>query len=159
MIHSELSPDTSSHEALYPTPRATLAFAKEHKETTRLFYSRGVWYTVIALFVLISIAICIKASHSTATLAIEFNGYSRVFEGEVTDDMTVLDALNISMIAGNIPFQFTDKGDNAEFIILNEADKPPYNIQISLNEQLIDTRHIKLIQVHPHDSIIVKILH
>lgn len=169
MMHSELSPDTSSLETSHPVPRATLAspnfagqnfgglaFAMEHKQTPRLFYSRSMWYAVIILAVLVSLAIFIKTPRPTAKLAIEFDSHSRVFEGEVIDGMTVLDALNASMVAGKIPFQFSSKDDSTEFLILNGAGKAPYNMQIILNDQPIDPAQINTVLVHPRDSIVVK---
>src|SRR3989338_5941485 len=96
--------------------------------------------------------------NETAML-IDFDNMKRVFKGEVTEKMTVLDTLNASVAAGQIKIIYTvDQDNNTTVIEINDHvatdDKSFY---FSVNERKIDTKDLNKIFVNPGDRITVRL--
>ncbi|OGN02697.1 MAG: hypothetical protein A2655_03230 [Candidatus Yanofskybacteria bacterium RIFCSPHIGHO2_01_FULL_43_42] len=92
-------------------------------------------------------------------LLIDFDNMKRVFKGEVTEKMTVLDTLNASVAAGQIKIIYTvDQDNNTTVIEINDHvatdDKSFY---FSVNERKIDTKDLNKIFVNPGDRITVRL--
>lgn len=98
------------------------------------------------------------SSEKTARLEIEINDQKRAFEGEVVGGMTVLDALQASVLAGNISFQY--KPTNNGGLIINSlngynADKNARPILFYLNSVSVAAEKIGSTTISPGDTIII----
>src|SRR3989344_7183418 len=94
-----------------------------------------------------------------AALLIDFDNMKRMFEGEVTEKMTVLDALNASVAAGQIKLRYAvDANNNTTVIEINDhvatGDK---NFSFHINERKINTKDLNKTFVDPGDKITVRL--
>jgi len=123
--------------------------------------------TAVQIIVLVAFigAIFLVGSSSRsneAEVSIDFGDRVRVFQGEVTENMTILDALTAAVVAGDVPLLFsidtakdvtqvTASPSAAELI---EAKK----IQFYVNGSLINGAKIHQTPIRPKDKIVVKLL-
>ncbi|KKR02624.1 MAG: hypothetical protein UT29_C0001G0104 [Candidatus Yanofskybacteria bacterium GW2011_GWA1_39_13] len=85
-----------------------------YKKLLISFFKKPVFAQIILLIALLGVASFLKLSFNfsgdsapeLATLFINFETEKRFFEGEVTDNMTVLDALNAAVSIGKIKFNY-----------------------------------------------------
>ena len=94
-----------------------------------------------------------------AALLLDFDNMKRMFEGEVTEKMTVLDALNASVAAGQIKLRYAvDANNNTTVIEINDhvatGDK---NFSFHINERKINTKDLNKTFVDPGDKITVRL--
>lgn len=95
----------------------------------------------------------------TAALTIDFGTYERTFEGTVVSGMTVLDALNASVIAGKIRFSFLiDERGYAKVVEFNDhtsfAQKTPL---FFVNGKAISSFEVHKVSIQPEDQIMVRL--
>lgn len=95
----------------------------------------------------------------TARLEIETSDGERAFEGEVVDDMTLLEALQVSALAGNISFKYLmEQDDKTKIMSLDgySADNKEEKLAIYLNEKKVENDYIHKIIIKPGDLISIK---
>ncbi len=95
-----------------------------------------------------------------ASLLIDFGDKQRMFTGEVLDGMTILDALNASVVAGQIPMEFTVDTDGAVRIILLDGRRDitdDGHLVVLLNDQEIRPSGINSVRVQSGDKIEIKL--
>ena len=100
-----------------------------------------------------------SAGNSFATLAVNFDNLKRSFEGEVVEDMTVLDALNMAMAAGKIKLNYSLDDKNQTWIMeindhLNKAGNRHFAFFI--NDKQIDSKDLNKVNLKAGDSIVIK---
>ena len=95
-------------------------------------------------------------AQSNAHLVLDFGSSQRVFEGQVVSGMTVLDALNASVIAGGIPLQFTIQDGQARIVEIDgyQNGRP---IRVFLNGQSIDPSSIHSLPIMAQDEVVVRL--
>lgn len=100
----------------------------------------------------------INSSYKMARLEIEIDGKTRVFEGEVINGMTVLEALQSSALAGNMALEY-DIREGQLIIKSIDGHKSIRSETISfyLNSKPIDTQKIYSIPINQGDILAVKI--
>lgn len=95
----------------------------------------------------------------TAALMIDFENMKRMFEGEIAEKMTVLDALNASVAAGQIKLIYTvDINNNTVVTEINDHvavdDK---NFSFYINGRKINTKDLNKTAINPGDKITVRL--
>ena len=100
-----------------------------------------------------------KNSGKVAALLIDFENMKRMFEGEVTEKMTVLDTLNASIAAGQIKLQYTVDADNNTTVVeINDhtasGDKEFF---FYINGKKVNTKDLNRTFVNPGDKITVRL--
>ena len=94
-----------------------------------------------------------------ATLAVNFDDIKRTFEGEVTEDMTVLDALNMAMAAGKIELNYALDDENQTWVLeindhLNRVgDK---HFVFFINDKQINSKDLNKTELKPGDKVVIK---
>ena len=121
-----------------------------------------VWFLLIlilsisAVFIIWSItAYPDFKSANTATLMISIENEPRMFQGEVTENMTVLDALIASAAAGQIHIRYYIRPDNTTEIaeINGYGSALPKNLAFYLNRGRINSEDLNKIKVQVGDII------
>ncbi len=99
-----------------------------------------------------------RSQSAEAQLIILSSDQERIFQGEVVEDMVVLDALNASARAGNIPLSFSiDEVRDATIITQLDGHDAGDTIRFFINSNLIDGHKIHSIPLRSGDVITVKI--
>lgn len=91
-----------------------------------------------------------------ARLVLDFGTYQRFFEGEVISGMTVLDALNASAWAGQIPLEFSIEEGQAVILEL-DGHRDTVPVAVMLNGQPVDPAEIHAIPVRARDEITIRL--
>ncbi len=94
-----------------------------------------------------------------AALFIDLGNVERVFTGEVVDGMTLLDALNTSVAAGQIKLTYyVDSSNNTKINEINDHTLSG-NTQFTfyLNSRKLDPSNLNKTQIKPGDKIMVKL--
>jgi hypothetical protein len=122
-----------------------------------------IFYQFGFLAVLVVVIFFVRFSGSTnegvADLTLDMGDYKREFQGPVVDGMTVLDALNASVLAGGINFKFALTEEKTEIIEINDHGKiGDYNLDFYLNSQRIDDSEINKISIKPEDRVLVQVV-
>lgn len=102
----------------------------------------------------------LRSGEATLILAFENDSEGRMFQGEVVDDMTVLDALITSAEAGQIAIRYNfDDNNGVNVISLDGYDKVSSEKQIVfyVNRKRVDERDINMKKIKPGDTIKVKL--
>ena len=96
-------------------------------------------------------------AQSNAYLVLDFGSSQRVFEGQVVSGMTVLDALNASVVAGGIPLQFTIQDGQARIVEIDgyQGGQP---ITVFLNGQPIDPSGIHSLPISAQDEVVIRLI-
>lgn len=96
---------------------------------------------------------------NTAALMLDFENMKRMFEGEVTEKMTVLDALNASVAAGQIELRHTvDVNNNTSVVEINDhLAVGGKNFSFYINEKKFNTKDLNRTFVNPGDTITVRL--
>jgi hypothetical protein len=92
----------------------------------------------------------------TAKFDLTIGNEHRVFTGSVAPGMTVLDAMNASMLAGHITMQFMiGENDQTKIIALDGQPAPvsPERLSFSLNGIPISVDQIHHVVIRPHDVV------
>jgi hypothetical protein len=117
---------------------------------------------LIALGFLGAVILTRDASHAFAEVRITgIIPRDRVFQGEVFYGMTVLDALNAAVVAGEIPLEFHIDPDRDSAIVtrIDGHDRvQEANITFFMNDKLIRSDKIHQTPIRPRDRILVKLL-
>lgn len=91
----------------------------------------------------------------TAYLELQINGQRRAFEGSVSEDMTLLDALYLASHAGNIEFRYTLQPQaNASILQISGINQKNYEVYLNSTKIPLDQLSDRRISVN--DSAIVK---
>lgn len=97
----------------------------KYKQSQTGFFRKPLFAQILLLMALIGVIYFFRLSFSypgdkisgLATLAINFETEKRFFEGEVTKNMTMLDALNAAVSVGKIKFNYAiDKSNNVNVL-------------------------------------------
>ncbi len=93
----------------------------------------------------------------TATLVFSLKDTKRVFRGEVTPDMTVLDAMIASIQAGQIKMLYSVNRKNKTNITEIGGHRVASNLGTYLNSERIDIKDLNKIVIKPGDTIEVRL--
>ena len=128
------------------------------------YFSKPIFSQIILLIALLGVASFFKLSfnfsdNSTpelATLFINFETEKRFFEGEVIDNMTMLDTLNAAVSIGKIKFNYAiDKSSNVNVLEIDGHTNGAGNkyFVFYLNSRKIPTQDLNKKEVHGGDKI------
>lgn len=94
-----------------------------------------------------------------ATLFIDFDNMKRRFQGEVADGMTVLDAVNASVAAGEIKITYSVDGDNNTKVmeINNHSTEEVKQFSFYINSKRLGQSDLNKTYIKPGDEIIVRL--
>ena len=110
----------------------------------------------IAVIVVAGLMAVLFPTQSDAHLVLDFGSSQRAFEGQVVSGMTILDALNASVVAGGIPLEFTIQDGQARIVEIDgfHESQP---IEVFLNGQPIDPSGIHSLPIRAQDEVIVRL--
>jgi len=100
-----------------------------------------------------------RGNNGLATLAINFDNLKRSFEGEVIENMTILDALNMAMAAGEIKLNYAlDENNQTSIMEINDHMNKVGNTHFTfyLNGKLVDSRDLNKTRIKAGDEIVIK---
>lgn len=100
-----------------------------------------------------------NVSKNEAALFIDFDNMKKVFAGEVVEGMTVLDALNASVAAGQIKLTYhVDISNNTKVTEINNHEANG-NEQFTfyINSRKIDPSELNKTHIKPGDKITIKL--
>ena len=97
---------------------------------------------------------------SPATLTIDFGNNKRAFQGEVVNDMTILDVLNMAKIAGGVVIEYSINSSGEVSILkigdyLNDTDGQSFHFY--LNSKEVNSRDLASKEVGPGDNVSIKL--
>lgn len=98
------------------------------------------------------------SSKGEASLIVDFGDIKRAFEGEVVEKMTILDALNASVAAGNIKLRYTvDSNNNTTIMEINshQATKEK-GFQFYINGKKINSNDLNKTMIRSGDKVVIK---
>ncbi|MEX2090988.1 MAG: hypothetical protein WD989_02595 [Candidatus Paceibacterota bacterium] len=141
-----------------------------YKKSFKHLFKKRYLIEIVSIVVLLILASAFKVSvdqlkdetennNGLATLAINFETENRLFEGEVYDGMTVLDALNIAMGVGKIKLNYVLDDENQTWFMeidghINGLVNKHFTFYI--NEKLADSRDMNRTKLKPGDSVVIK---
>ena len=141
-----------------------------YKKSLRPFFKKQHLIEIASIVVLLLLASVFKITvdtlkdagddgNSLATLAVNFDNLKRSFEGEVVEDMTVLDALNMAMAAGKIKLNYSLDNKNQTWVMeindhLNKVGNQHF--AFFLNDEQIDSKNLNKVHLKAGDSIVIK---
>jgi len=98
-------------------------------------------------------------SKNEATLFIDFDNMQRIFKGEVSGEMTVLDALNASVIAGKMKLYYVVDGNNNTTVteINDHVAEEGREFRFYINNKIINTKDLNKTSVSPGDEITIRL--
>src|SRR3989344_9424049 len=125
-----------------------------YKKSLKPFFKKRHLVEIASIVVLLILASVFKITvdnlkdaenggNNLATLAINLENLKRSFEGEVVEDMTVLDALNMAMAAGKIKLNYVldDKNQTSVMEINDHLNKTgDRHFVFFLNDKQIDSK-------------------
>jgi len=117
-------------------------------------------WLVLAFAILASAAIFFLPHPQSAHLKLYIGEQERAFKGEVIRDMTVLDALNASAVAGNVPLQFMVESGRTKILNLGGLSRANISEQLLVfrNGQRISPSVLNKEPVSAGDEITVRLL-
>ncbi|MBI2068722.1 MAG: hypothetical protein HYT67_01290 [Candidatus Yanofskybacteria bacterium] len=141
-----------------------------YKKSLKPFFKKRYLIEIASIIVLLLLASVFKITvdnlkdagsdgNSLATLAVNFDNLKRTFEGEVVEDMTVLDALNMAMAVGKIKLNYAlDEKNQTRIMEINDhlnrvGDK---HFGFFINDKQIDSKDLNKINLKAGDSIVIK---
>ena len=98
-------------------------------------------------------------SKSEAALFIDFDNMQKVFAGEVVDEMTILDALNAAVVAGQIKLTYHVDSDNNTKITEINSHIADGKIQFAfyINSRKLDQSELNKTHIKPGDKITIRL--
>jgi len=93
-----------------------------------------------------------------ATLSLNFDNVNRFFEGEVLEDMTMLDALNMATTVGKIKFNYILNDQNLTLIMeINDHknETGDRKFLFFINDKKIDSEDLNKVLVKAGDSMVI----
>lgn len=141
-----------------------------YKKSLKPFFKKRYLVEIASIVVLLLLASVFKitvdnlkdagnSGNSLATLAINFDNLKRSFEGEIMEDTTVLDALNMAMAVGKIKLNYVLDDKNQTWVMeindhLNRVgDK---HFAFFLNDNPVDSKDLNKVNLKAGDSIVIK---
>lgn len=98
---------------------------------------------------------------SLSRLEIDINGQKRVFEGGVVDDMTVLDAISASALAGSLTFRYAVNPDDNKLTVLSldgyvsgSSTKP---LAVYVNRKKVEVERMHSTPIRAGDGVTIKL--
>ena len=139
----------------------------KYKKLLINLFKKPLFVQVIFLIALIGVISFFKPSlylsdsttFNLATLVINFETEKRFFEGEVTKNMTILDALNYAVSVGKIRFNYTiDKSDNVNIMEIDGQTNGISNkyFVFYLNSKKVPTKDLNRKVIHGGDKIEIR---
>lgn len=141
-----------------------------YKKLRKRFFKKRYLVEIASIIVLLILASVFKVTvdnlkdtgtggNNFATLAVNFDNLKRSFEGEVVEDMTILDALNMAMSVGKIKFNYVLDDNNQTLVLeindhLNRVGDKHFTFY--LNDRQIDSTELNKINLKAGDSIVIK---
>ena len=110
----------------------------------------------IAVLVVAGFMVILFPAQSDAHLVIDFGSSQRSFEGQVVSGMTILDALNASVIADGIPLQFVIQDGQARIVEIN-GHRDGQQMTVFLNGQPIDPSGIHALLIKAQDEVVIRL--
>lgn len=100
-----------------------------------------------------------KKETNKASLLIDFDNMTRRFEGEVSDGMTILDALNASVAAGKIKIRYTVDNDNNTSVdeINDHQAVNNKSFYFYTNGEIVSEKNLNRTPVYSGDKIVIKL--
>ncbi|MEK7138762.1 MAG: hypothetical protein AAB799_01125 [Patescibacteria group bacterium] len=93
-----------------------------------------------------------------ATLLVDFDNMRRMFEGEVADGMTILDALNVSAEAGKIKLRYVIDYDNRTTVTeINDHVALGKSFSFLVNGKFVKTEDLNKKTVKSGDEITIRL--
>lgn len=145
------SPNSSSEAATLVRAGSSKGFAVNHALIAQIIL---VAVFIGALFVLDGL------TRNYATLTLQLGSQERMFQGEVVPGMTLLDALNASALAGQIPLQFfIDQNNRTRIVTIGSYPEASANsnMQFFVNDRRIPLETIHTVPINARDRIDVTI--
>lgn len=119
---------------------------------------KNIWFQILIAGLLLIAIVRANPYEDHASVLIDFGDARRMFEGEVMQGMTVLDALNASVIAGNIPFRFMISRDQTKILTIDGHEDPlGTRPDVYMNGRAVDARVLHRTYINPQDAITVKL--
>ena len=141
-----------------------------YKKSLKPFFKKRYLIEIASIVVLLILASVFKITvdnlkdagsggNSLATLAVNFDNLKRSFEGEVLEDTTVLDALNITMAVGKIKLNYVLDDKNQTWVMeindhMNRAGDKHFGF--FLNDEQIDSKDLNKVNLKAGDNIVIK---
>ena len=141
-----------------------------YKKSLKPFFKKRHLVEIASIVVLLILASVFKITvdnlkdaenggNNLATLAINFDNLKRSFEGEVVEDMTVLDALNMAMAVGKIKLNYALDQKNQTWVMeindhLNKVGNKHF--AFFLNDKRIDSENLNKTRIKHGDSVVIK---
>lgn len=100
-----------------------------------------------------------RSEGGSATLLVDFDNTKRMFEGEVIENMTILDVLNASVAAGKLKLIYVVDGRNNTTVteINDHTVNEGQSFSFYRNDKKVSTGDINKTYVYPGDKITIKI--
>lgn len=94
-----------------------------------------------------------------AALLVDFDNIKRMFAGEVVSGMTILDALNASVAAGQIKLTYHVDGDNNTRVkeINDHTTNGDIQFTFYINSRKIDQSELNKTPIRPGDKIMIRL--
>jgi hypothetical protein len=128
--------------------------------TRRLMDNIIVWQIVAVVVLVAALLVFEELNRKTATLTIDIDGEKRTFQGEIVEGMTMLDALNASVLAGGIKLQFAIEDNGAKILefdgyVSEEANSDVY---FYLNSEVMSIYEINKAFLRKDDHVLVRVV-
>src|SRR3989344_8869642 len=94
-----------------------------------------------------------------AALFIDFDNMKKVFAGEVVDGMTILDALNAAVAAGQIELTYhVDINNNTKVAKINDHEaNEETQFTFYINSRRVDSSELNKTKIKPGDKITIRL--
>ncbi len=141
-----------------------------YKKSLKPFFKKRHLIEIASIVVLLILASVFKITvdnlkdagnggNNLATLAVSLDNLNRSFEGEVSEDTTVLDALNMAMAVGKIKLNYVLDEKNQTWVMeindhLNSVGGKHF--AFFLNDKKIDSKNLNKVNLKAGDSIVVR---
>ena len=141
-----------------------------YKKSLKPFFKKRYLVEIASIVVLLILATVFKitvdnlkdagnSGSNLATLAVNFDNLKRSFEGEVAEDMTVLDALNMAMAVGKIKLNYAlDEKNQVRVMEINDHLNKVGNKHFAffLNDKQISSENLNKTKIKPGDSVVIR---
>jgi len=121
---------------------------------------RWLWQAA-AILTILGFLWLVGTESGQATVTIQWPvGQTRTFEGDISANMTILDAFNAAALVGNIKFQFeVDDSNKTKIVQLDEygPDSLEFELKFFINDKAIIVDDLNTVYVRPGDHIKVNI--
>ncbi len=129
------------------------------KNFRRLTKNRDFWVVVAVIAFGFYTGFFTDLVNPPAYLEIDFGERKRAFSGEITDDMSVLDALVASSRAGDFDLRYAILNDQVNLMVIDGFVKDGLdskNWNFRLNGESVETPLIHKQRINPGDRVLIK---